>query len=496
MQTEIVELLKQLGPGTMYATAYDTAWVARLGDIDSDLSNRALEWLNENQLPDGSWGAPAPNYYHDRVIATLAAMIALTERGRRAHDRQQIENGLLALDKITSGATKGLLADPNGATVGFEMIVPTLVAEAEKRGIIKQQGERILGRLSRLRQIKMAKLEGKKISRYLTPAHSAEMAGKDNTSSLDVDNLQEGNGSVGNSPSATAYHALFVMPSDSKALGYLHQVVSDTGGAPTLAPFELFEKTWVLWNLSLAGLEDENEEVESLFRDNLDYIEKNWVTGKGLGLSSSFSITDSDDTAVGFELLNRFGRKADIETLLEYEEEEWFRCFHFEANPSIDVNVHILGALHQAGYDKDHPTVRKIISFVRSRRQPEKYWLDKWHVSPFYTTAHVVMYCKGYDDQLCEESVNWILNSQRTNGSWGFYDFSTAEETAYCIQALQIWRRYGKVIPKDRIKSALTWLTNHAQPPYPPLWIDKSLYRPDLIVRSSVLSALALAKEG
>ena len=103
---------------------------------------------------------------------------------------------------------------------------------------------------------------------------------------------------------------------------------------------------------------------------------------------------------------------------------------------------------------------------------------------------------KGYDDQLCEESVNWILNSQKANGSWGFYGFSTAEETAYCVQALQIWRRYGKVIPKDRIKSALTWLTNRAQPPYPPLWIDKSLYRPDLIVRSSVLSALALAKEG
>jgi len=98
MQTEIIELLKQLGPGKMSATAYDTAWVARLGGIDADLSNRALEWLNENQLPDGSWGAPAPYYYHDRVISTLAAMIALTHRGRRARDRQQIDKGLLALE--------------------------------------------------------------------------------------------------------------------------------------------------------------------------------------------------------------------------------------------------------------------------------------------------------------------------------------------------------------------------------------------------------------
>src|SRR3972149_5577623 len=165
MQTEIIELLKQLGPGKMSATAYDTAWVARLGDIDRDLSNRALEWLNENQLPDGSWGAPAPNYYHDRVISTLAAMIALTYRGRRAHDRQQIEKGLIALERITSEATKKLMADPNGATIGFEMIVPNLVEEAENLKLVKQQGQRILGRLSELRKVKLQKMTGYKISR-------------------------------------------------------------------------------------------------------------------------------------------------------------------------------------------------------------------------------------------------------------------------------------------------------------------------------------------
>jgi len=32
------------------------------------------------------------------VISTLAAMIALTHRGRRARDRQQIDKGLLALE--------------------------------------------------------------------------------------------------------------------------------------------------------------------------------------------------------------------------------------------------------------------------------------------------------------------------------------------------------------------------------------------------------------
>jgi len=89
----ITKLIDEIGPGHMASTAYDTAWAARLGDVDWALSSRSLAWLAENQLPDGSWGAPAPMYYHDRVICTLAAMIALSYQGRRGHDRTQIENG-------------------------------------------------------------------------------------------------------------------------------------------------------------------------------------------------------------------------------------------------------------------------------------------------------------------------------------------------------------------------------------------------------------------
>jgi hypothetical protein len=120
MTNPIQELLKQTGPGLMSPSAYDTSWVAQLGDIAPDLSKPAMEWLSENQLPDGSWGAPAPMYYHDRVISTLAAMLALTRTGRRTQDKRQIEKGLIALEQINTNATKGLMADPNGATIGFE----------------------------------------------------------------------------------------------------------------------------------------------------------------------------------------------------------------------------------------------------------------------------------------------------------------------------------------------------------------------------------------
>ena len=62
------ELLNNIGRSDMLTTAYDTAWVARLREIEPDLSLPAIEWLCENQLPDGSWGTGQSYYYYDRVI--------------------------------------------------------------------------------------------------------------------------------------------------------------------------------------------------------------------------------------------------------------------------------------------------------------------------------------------------------------------------------------------------------------------------------------------
>lgn len=492
-----LELLKKLGTGnSMSNTAYDTAWIARLLDIEPEISNRALDWICEHQLADGSWGTEFPVYYHDRVICTLSAMISLTHRGRRQQDKSRIEKGVDALNAITAGAVEGLQADPNSATVGFEMIVPTLVAEAEQLGIIKQQKERILGKLANIREIKMKKLVGLQISRYVTIAHSAEMTGKDKLDMLDVDNLQEINGSVANSPSATAHFALYVRPGDQKAINYLSSIInSRNGGAPTLSPIDIFEMIWVLWNLSLTNLYQENKEIANLCNIHLDYLEKNWKLGQGLGFSESFTPTDGDNTSVGYEILSKFGRKPELDAVLQYEEEKWFRCYFLEANPSTDVNIHVLGALRQAGHDKTHPSVQKALSFIRSMRQFGKYWFDKWHLSPYYTTAHVIIHCKGYDDELCQESVNWILDTQRADGSWGIYKTSTAEETAYCMQALIIWQRHTEKIISGRIEQAKHWLLKNCQPPYPPLWIGKSLFHPEILVKSSILSALTLAEE-
>jgi halimadienyl-diphosphate synthase len=489
MNDLITKLIDEIGPGNMGSTAYDTAWAARLGEIDWNLSSQALAWLAENQLPDGSWGARMPFYHHDRVLCTLAAMIALTYRGRRGHDKVQVENGRLALERIVGGATAGLQADPNGATVGFEMIAPTLAEEAEKLSLIKNQGNRILGRLSKLRSKKLTYLQNNMISRHVTMAFSAEMAGTDGKHMLDIDNLQESNGSVGVSPSATAYFATYIKRGDEASLKYLRSVMKADGGMPNVAPFDIFEIAWALWNLSFIPDLKKNGKL----KPHIDFLSNAWKPKRGVGFAADYSVKDSDDTGLVYDTLLRFGCEKDLASVLMYEEKDHFRCFDLEVNPSISANIHVLGALGQAGLDQRNSSVKKVVRFLQKAKGQNPFWVDKWHSSPYYATAHAVIACAKFARELVEDSVKWIIQAQNRDGSWGMY-LPTAEETAYAMQALWIWNEHVAKVPKSALKNGARWLGEHMDDPYPPLWIGKCLYNPSLVIRSAVISALALAQ--
>ncbi len=484
----IKELLKQVGPGRILNTAYDTAWIARLRDLDAKLGEPALEWLRENQLPDGSWGTENPRYYHDRLICTLSAMTALARYGT-PQDRPRWQRAQLALETIT----KGLPADASGGTIGFEMIAPTLLSEVKTMGLSEKHWNGTLGQLEHYRAAKIAALPGGMINRFVTVAFSAEMAGPDGVRLLDVSSLQEENGSVGNSPSASAYFALYVRPDDAPIMNYLRQTVNPDGGAPDVAPFDVFEQAWTLWNIFLTGPLD--QETLSLCKPHLDFLQKVWRPGTGIGFAAGYTPTDSDGTSFVYDTLSRFGRPPDLESVYYYEQDDYFRCFALEANPSISANIHVLSALRQAGLPVTHPSVQKVVNFLRRVQTIQLFWFDKWHSSPYYSTSHMIMTCAGwYQDETIENAVYWMLETQNRDGSWGFY-MPTAEETAYALQALVAWKRCGHAVPTQVLAKGAAWLADHVDLPYPPLWIGKCLYCPVLVVRSAILSALILATE-
>jgi hypothetical protein len=108
-------LLQEIGPGLgITPCAYSTAWVARLAELGEYIGEQALEWLRAQQLADGSWGAYAPVYFHDRLVCTLAAITALARQDRRG-DQARLQRAKLALERFSNG----LGTDPAGETVAF-----------------------------------------------------------------------------------------------------------------------------------------------------------------------------------------------------------------------------------------------------------------------------------------------------------------------------------------------------------------------------------------
>src|SRR2546430_1893684 len=70
----------------MGPSSYDIAWLARLqSPTPAEAQAEALwpdliDWPLEHQHADGSWGGRIV-YYHDRIICTLAAAIAICKNG-------------------------------------------------------------------------------------------------------------------------------------------------------------------------------------------------------------------------------------------------------------------------------------------------------------------------------------------------------------------------------------------------------------------------------
>lgn len=483
LRQETYNLLQDVGPGQMAPTAYDTAWVARLAELGEPIGKRALEWIRTHQLADGSWGAPQPYYHHDRAVSTLAAVTALAKQGNSV-DQARLERAQDGLQK----ALEGLDTDPAGETIGFEMIVPTLLEEAQSLGAINHQGTDVIKHLAPKRSAKLALLPDGMISRFVTLGFSAEMAGSDRIHLLDIDNLQQSDGSLSYSPSATAYFAVYVRRRDRDALQYLERVAGN-GCAPNVAPFDVFETAWVLWNLQFVSTDDK---MKALIQPHLEFLTESWKPGEGAGFAAGYAPRDGDETSVVFDVLSSFNCSPDLEAVLRYETPFYFRCFDLESTPSISTNIHVLSALQEARLSQNHPAVEKVLEFLREIRGGNPFWFDKWHASPYYSTGHAIMACIGYDDQVASEALQWILDTQNPDGSWGYYDMPTAEETAYCLQALAIWQKHKEEVPSEVVHKGATWLANHRHPPYAPLWIGKCLYCPTLVVRSAILSALML----
>ncbi|ASW55901.1 prenyltransferase [Plantactinospora sp. KBS50] len=344
-------------------------------------------------------------------------------------------------------------------------------------------------------------------------------------------------GTVGASPAATAAW-LGGPDGDPAAVAYLGEVAR-AGAVPCTIPIEVFERAWVVADLCRAGLSDR---VPAELVDGLAGALGPAGACAGPGLPA-----DADTTSVLLHALALAGRPVPPDSLRGFDLGDHFCTWAGEDGSSVTTNAHVLDALGphaapvQAQSASDSPpttldrtatgsdrsaagsdrigngsdrtarscdrtgdgwagsAVRRLSGWLLRQQRPDGTWTDRWHASPYYATACVVLALARYGEAdgihaALDRAVDRVSAGQRPDGSWGRWS-GTAEETAYALQVLaSAGSGRPDVAAVIRIgRSYLATAAEHA--PGPALWHDKDLYHPIAIVRAAVIAALHVTRD-
>ncbi|MFI7609003.1 prenyltransferase/squalene oxidase repeat-containing protein [Micromonospora sp. NPDC049366] len=466
---------------------------------------RRLSYLVGEQRPDGGWGAPG-GY---AVVPTLSAVEALLA-GVRGWDGEPREPGGPSRVELLTAAVRGLtalrgwLADgppelPD--TPAADLIVPALTDRINAH-LDQLDGEPRRGPLAgglpcavdRRRFVALDALlaSGRPVPQKLL--HAFEVLGPAARGRADVAPVA---GAVGASPAATAAWTAGPADADPAVLSYLETAVAQHDGpVPCCTPITAFERGWTLSTLARAGVPV--RPAPRLIAELVEAIGPEGVaTGPGLP-------ADADTTSVALYALALLGQPVDPASLDRYDVGSHFCTWQGEDGRSVTTNAHVLEALgwhahHTPGGAARHgDRVGALAEWLRARQEPDGCWTDRWHASPYYATSCAVLALDahapaGTATTAVERAVDWVVATQRPDGSWGRWA-GTVEETAYALHVL-----LGTAgAPRRGVREAVARGLAHLaavddRAAHPPLWHDKDLYAPVLIVRAAVIAAWQLA---
>ncbi|CAK7345764.1 unnamed protein product [Dovyalis caffra] len=271
-------MLWSMDDGEISISAYNTAWVGLIKDANGSGNPQflsCLEWIASNQLPDGSWGDADVFSAYDRLLNTLACVIAL-------------KTWNLHPDKCTKGTSFlnnniSKLEDESAAnmTVGFEVLFPTLIEMPRSLDIEVHDDCGILQQICAKRNEKLTRIP-KNMMHDVPTTLLFSLEGLPDLDWEKLLKLQCEDGSFLFCPSSTAF--AFMQTKDEGCLRYLTKTIQRFNGAgkvpflplhklhqlfihvvskfpwfnpfsvPEMYPFDLMERIWALDRLQRLGI--------------------------------------------------------------------------------------------------------------------------------------------------------------------------------------------------------------------------------------------------
>ncbi|WP_336205447.1 prenyltransferase/squalene oxidase repeat-containing protein [Nonomuraea sp. LPB2021202275-12-8] len=466
-----------------------------------------VDYMVASQLPDGSWGAPDGYGLVPTLSATEAILSALA-RGDAGPDSaglwEAAERGL----RVLAGWLPELPGLPDMPAI--EHVVPSLVALIN-RHLAGLEGYEPLPlppgmSYETLELVRSWVESGTELPEKLL--HALEIAGPVAGGASAV--RPTAIGTVGASPAATAAwlggrlapdagsptDSAADRAADTAARGHLEAVARRHGGpVPVGMPITVFERGWVLSWLIRAGVPvDVPPEMVADLRAAIGPA----GASAGPGLPA-----DADTTSVALYALALLGMPYEPDSLWAFHAGTHFSTWPGEQGTSVSVNAHVLDAFGQYvvrrpdAASRYEEAITAVAAWLRERQNQAGSWTDRWHASPYYATVSCALALDEFGGDVSAgavgAAVEWVLDTQRPDGSWGRWD-GTAEETAYAMQVLLLSRWRTDPRCSRAAGRGAAYLGRSAGADHPPLWHDKDLYTPVAVVRAATIASSHLAR--
>ncbi|KAI3719553.1 hypothetical protein L6452_20455 [Arctium lappa] len=296
---------KVLSNVELSVSSYDTAWVAMVPSPNSPNSPcfpECLNWVMDNQLNDGSWGALLLHHQHlpllkDSLSSTLASILALKRWNLGEH---QINKGLCFIESNFASAIDKNQPSP----IGFEIIFPGMLEYAKELNIRLPLNQTDLSVVLHQRELELRRCYSKEKEAYL--AYISEGLGNYHDWNM-VKKFQMKNGSLFNSPSATA--AALIHHQNAGCLDYLTSLVNKFGNAvPTVYPHDLYVRLHMVDTLERLGITRHfRVEIQNILDETYRY----WVQ------KDEQIFVDAVTCALAFRVLRTNGYQVSSDPLTE-----------------------------------------------------------------------------------------------------------------------------------------------------------------------------------